>query len=66
VFVTMILAVHVHKHYTIARGSAMDCAAHLDVMRIEELGCSMQWPCCERRVSQSRYKKHAGNTHDLA
>jgi four helix bundle protein len=25
------------KHYTIARGSAMECAAHLDVMRIEEL-----------------------------
>ena len=25
------------KHFTIARGSAMECAAHLDVMRIEEL-----------------------------
>ena len=25
------------KHYAIARGSAMECAAHLDVMRIEEL-----------------------------
>ena len=25
------------KHYTIARGSAMECAAHLGVMRIEEL-----------------------------
>ena len=25
------------KHYTIARGSAMECAAHLDVMRVEEL-----------------------------
>ena len=25
------------KHYTIARGSAMESAAHLDVMRIEEL-----------------------------
>jgi four helix bundle protein len=25
------------KHYTIARGSAMESAAHLDVMRVEEL-----------------------------
>jgi len=25
------------KYYAIARGSAMECAAHLDVMRIEEL-----------------------------
>jgi four helix bundle protein len=25
------------KHYSIARGSAVECAAHLDVMRIEEL-----------------------------
>ena len=25
------------KHYTIARGSAMECAAHLDVMRVQEL-----------------------------
>src|SRR6185312_12575698 len=25
------------KHYTIARGSAMECASHLDVMRIDEL-----------------------------
>jgi four helix bundle protein len=25
------------KHFTIARGSAMECAAHLDVMRIDEL-----------------------------
>jgi four helix bundle protein len=25
------------KHYTIARGSAMECAAHLDVLRIEEM-----------------------------
>ena len=25
------------KHYTIARGSAMESAAHLDVMRIDEL-----------------------------
>ena len=25
------------KHYTIARGSAMECAAHLDVMKLEEL-----------------------------
>jgi four helix bundle protein len=25
------------RHYTIARGSAMECAAHLDVMRVEEL-----------------------------
>jgi len=25
------------KHYTIARGSAMEFAAHLDVMRVEEL-----------------------------
>jgi four helix bundle protein len=24
------------KHYTIARGSAMECAAHLDVMLVEE------------------------------
>jgi len=25
------------KHFTIARGSAMECAAHLDVMRIDDL-----------------------------
>jgi four helix bundle protein len=25
------------KHYTIARGSAMECAAHLDIMRLDEL-----------------------------
>jgi four helix bundle protein len=25
------------KHFTIARGSAMECAAHLDVIRIEAL-----------------------------
>jgi len=25
------------KHYTIARGSTMECAAHLDVMRVDEL-----------------------------
>ena len=25
------------KHYTIARGSAMESAAHLDVMRVDEL-----------------------------
>jgi four helix bundle protein len=25
------------RHYTIARGSAMECAAHLDVMRVDEL-----------------------------
>ena len=25
------------KHYTIARGSAMECAAHLDVMKVDEL-----------------------------
>lgn len=25
------------KHYTIARGSAMECASHLDVMKIDEL-----------------------------
>jgi four helix bundle protein len=25
------------KHYTIARGSAMECAAHLDVMKLDEL-----------------------------
>jgi four helix bundle protein len=25
------------KYYAIARGSAMECASHLDVMRIEEL-----------------------------
>jgi len=25
------------KHFTIARGSAMECAAHLDVMRLEEV-----------------------------
>jgi four helix bundle protein len=25
------------KHYTIARGSAMECASHLDVMRVDEL-----------------------------
>ena len=25
------------KHYTIARGSAMESAAHLDVLRVEEL-----------------------------
>jgi len=25
------------KHYTIARASAMECAAHLDVMRVSEL-----------------------------
>jgi four helix bundle protein len=25
------------KHYTIARGSAMESAAHLDVMKVEEL-----------------------------
>jgi four helix bundle protein len=25
------------KYFTIARGSAMECAAHLDVMRVEEL-----------------------------
>ena len=25
------------KHYTIARGSAMESAAHLDVMRLDEL-----------------------------
>jgi four helix bundle protein len=25
------------RHYTIARGSAMECAAHLDVMRVEEM-----------------------------
>jgi four helix bundle protein len=25
------------RHYTIARGSAMECAAHLDVMRLDEL-----------------------------
>ncbi|NVB78838.1 MAG: four helix bundle protein [Kofleriaceae bacterium] len=25
------------RHYTIARGSAMESAAHLDVMRVEEL-----------------------------
>jgi four helix bundle protein len=26
------------KHYTIARGSAMECAAHLDVMKLDEAG----------------------------
>jgi four helix bundle protein len=25
------------KHYAIARGSAMECAAHFDVMRLDEL-----------------------------
>jgi four helix bundle protein len=25
------------KHFTIARGSAMECAAHLDVMRVDDL-----------------------------
>ena len=25
------------KHYAIARGSAMECASHLDVMRIDEV-----------------------------
>ena len=25
------------KHYTIAKGSAMECASHLDVMKIDEL-----------------------------
>jgi four helix bundle protein len=25
------------KYYTIARGSAMECAAHLDVMKVEEV-----------------------------
>src|SRR5690606_4584809 len=25
------------KHYAIARGSAMECAAHLDVMKLDEL-----------------------------
>jgi four helix bundle protein len=25
------------RHYTIARGSAMECAAHLDVMKLDEL-----------------------------
>ena len=25
------------KHYTIARGEAMECASHLDVMRVEQL-----------------------------
>jgi four helix bundle protein len=25
------------RHYTIARGSAMECASHLDVMRVDEL-----------------------------
>ena len=25
------------KHYTIARGSAMECASHFDVMRVDEL-----------------------------
>lgn len=25
------------KHYTIARGSAMECAAHLDVMHVGEI-----------------------------
>ena len=25
------------KYYTIARGSAMECAAHLDVMKLDEL-----------------------------
>jgi four helix bundle protein len=28
---------HKAKHYTIARGSAMECAAHLDVMKLDEL-----------------------------
>ena len=25
------------KHYTIARGSAMECASHLDVMKLDDL-----------------------------
>jgi hypothetical protein len=25
------------KHYAIARGSAMECASHLDVMQVDEL-----------------------------
>ena len=25
------------RHYTIARGSVMECAAHLDIMKIDEL-----------------------------
>lgn len=25
------------RHYTIARGSAMECASHLDIMRVDEL-----------------------------
>lgn len=25
------------RHYTIARGSAMECAAHLDVMKVDDL-----------------------------
>ena len=36
------------KHYTIARGSAMECASHLDILRTDEL---IEVACYERSMA---------------